>query len=190
MDEFDDDAIDAGPVFDKDTERTDLLHFLDARASATDEKLVLAEDSEAPDFICQRPDGTRIGVEHTRIAFNSDQTELRRVLREVHEGHDNFDLIWSAVHAIARKEGKRRKPHWEFPDATILVLDLPEGDRIEKWPEETSLAEEFADSGFLEIWISDHSSLEAYGEVTAIGLYPSSIWGIQGQGYLWGPPYK
>lgn len=189
MSKFDEEP-ESGTVFNKETERTNLLHFLNARNSATGEKLTLAEDSEAPDFVCTRPNGTKLGVEHTMICFDSEQTELRHALREEHDGHDNFDLVWSAALAIAKKEAKRRKPHWKIPDATILVLDLPEGGRIEDWPDEESLAAEFSNSGFLEIWISDHSSLDAYGEVTAIGLYPPAIWGIQGQGYLGGPPYK
>jgi hypothetical protein len=56
--------------------------------------------------------------------------------------------------------------------------------------EHQNRGEHFSHSGFLEIWILDHSSIEAFGEVTAIGLYPASIWGIRGQDYLWGVPYK
>jgi hypothetical protein len=43
------------------------------------------------------------------------------------------------------------------------------------------MSDEFSDSGFIEVWISDHSSLEEYGEVTAIGLYPAAIWGFKGK---------
>ena len=179
-----------GQVFSKETEREALCLFLKARASATGETLTLESDSESPDFICTRPDGSKVGVEHTMIAFNSEQTERRRIMREEHDGNDNFELAWSAAAAISKKEEKRCKPHWKLPEATILVLDLPEGERMEDWPDESDLAAEFSGSGFLEIWISDHSSLETHGAVTAIGLYPAKIWGIQGQGYLWAPPYK
>lgn len=176
--------------FDKDSEREHLEYFLSARASATGEKLTLVLESESPDFVCKRPDGAFVGIEHTRIEYNPERTEILESCRMYDGELDNFAIIWAAARAIAAKEHKRRKPHWKYPDATILVLDLPEGYRLEKWPEDSSRSQDFSQSGFLEIWISDHSSIEAYGEITAIGLYPQSIWGIQGQGYLWGVPYK
>jgi len=176
--------------FDKDEERRHLLRFLSARKSATGEELTLLADHESPDFICARPDGRQVGVEHTKVAYHPEQTELRHACRDYDDDKDNWEIMWAAYVSLAKKEAKRRKSHWHFPDATILVLDLVEGCRFEDWPEDADQAEDFSESGFLEVWLSDHSSVEAFGEVTAIGLYPKSIWGIQGQGYLWGPPYK
>lgn len=176
--------------FDKESEREHLEYFLAARTSATGEKLTLVTDSEAPDFVCSRPDGNLLGIEHTRIEYNPERTEILEACRAYDGELDNFAVFWAAARAIAAKETKRRKPHWKHPDATILVLDLPEGYRFEDWPADSSMSDEFSDSGFIEVWISDHSSIEAFGEVTAIGLYPASIWGIQGQDYLWGVPYK
>ena len=176
--------------YDKDEERKDLLRFLSARKYAIKEELSLVADSESPDFICARPNGSIVGVELTRIEYNPERTELLEACRKYDPDLDNFAIFWAAAHALAKKESKRRMPHWKHPDATILVLDLPEGYRFETWPEDSSYSSEFSDTGFIEVWISDHSSLDAYGEVTAIGLYPESIWGIQGQGYLGGIPYK
>jgi hypothetical protein len=176
--------------FDKDSEREHLEYFLRARTSAMGEQLTLLADSEAPDFICNRPDGGLVGIEHTKVEYDPERTEILESCRAYDGELDNFAIFFAAARAIANKERKRRKPHWKHPNATILVLDLPEGYRFEDWPADSSLADEFSDSGFIEVWISDHSSIEAYGEATAIGLYPSSIWGIQGQGYLWGVPYK
>ncbi len=176
--------------FDKESEREHLEYFLSARASAMGERLQLVADSEAPDFICKRPDGGVVGIEHTRIEYDPDRTEILESCGRYDGELDNFALVWAAARAIAAKEAKRRKAHWQLPDATILVLDLPDKFRLEDWPKDASLSEEFRHSGFVEVWLSDHSSIEAFGEVTAIGLYPKSIWGIQGQGYLWGVPYK
>jgi hypothetical protein len=176
--------------FDKDSEREHLEYFLAARKSATREELVLLRDCESPDFVCQRPNGELVGIEHTRIEYNPERTEILESCRAYDGELDNFAIFWAAGLALAKKEGKRRKPFWKHPNATILVLDLPEGYRFEDWPTDSFISEEFSDSGFLEVWISDHSSIEAYGAVTAIGLYPALIWGIQGQGYLWGVPYK
>lgn len=176
--------------FNKETEREHLERFLAARESATGEKLSLVAASEAPDFVCSRPDGRLVGIEHTRIEYNPERTEILESCGTYHGELDNFAVFWAAARAIAAKEAKRRKPHWKHPDATILVLDLPEGCRFEDWPEDSAESGEFRKSGFMEVWISDHSSIEEYGEATAIGLYPSSIWGIQGQGYLWSVPFK
>lgn len=177
-------------LFDKDSEREHLEYFLSARRYATGEELTLVADSEAPDFVCERTSGELVGVEHTRIEYNPERTEILQACRAYDGELDNFAVFWAAARSLANKERKRRKPHWKYPDATILVLDLPEGYRFEDWPEDSSMSDEFSDSGFIEVWISDHSSIEESGEVTAIGLYPASIWGIQGQGYLWGVPYK
>lgn len=176
--------------FNKDSEREHLNYFLSARKYATGEELVLVRDCESPDFVCRRPDGAFVGIEHTRIEYDPERSEILEACRVGTGELDNFAIFWAAARAMATKEAKRRKPFWKYPDATILVLDLPEGYRIEDWPEDSSMSADFSNSGFMEVWISDHSSIEAYGEVTAIGLYPSSIWGIQGQGYLWGVPYK
>lgn len=137
-----------------------------------------------------RPNGDYVGVEHTHIEYNPERTELLRSC-DTYDGElDNFAVFFAAGSAIAKKERRRGERHWKYPDATILVLDLAEGYRLENWPGNPSLAENFRDSGFIEVWISDHSSIEQYGEVTAIGLYSPSIWGIQGHGHLWAVPYK
>jgi hypothetical protein len=176
--------------FNKESEREHLEYFLAARASATGEKLSLVAESEAPDFVCSRPYGELVGIEHTRIEYDPERTEILESCGANNGELDNFAVFWAAARAIAFKESKRRKSHWKHPAATILVLDLPEAYRFEDWPADSSMADNFSNSGFIEVWISDHSSIEAYGEVTAIGLYPASIWGTQGQGYLWGVPYK
>jgi hypothetical protein len=176
--------------FDKSIEREHLEFFLSARASATGEVLRLHSEAESPDFICERLDGSLVGIEHTRIEYDPERTEILEACRSYSGELDNFAVFWAAARAIVAKEYKRQKPHWRYKDDTILVLDLPEGYRVEDWPPDSSLASEFGSSGFLEIWISDHSSIESFGEVTAIGLYPACIWGIHGQGHLWGVPYK
>ena len=173
---------------DKDTEREDVARFLAARFHATGKELTILTDSEAPDFICTKPDGAQVAVEITKIEYNPERTEFLESIRAYTRELDNFAIFWAAATALAKKEAKRLKSHWKLPHATILVLDLPEGYRVEDWPEDSSYSNEFKNSGFLEAWISDQSSIETHGEVTVIGLFPTSIWGIQGQVYLWAPP--
>ena len=176
--------------YDKEAEHDDVSKFLTARFHATGEPLSINFDSESPDFLCSRQDGSIVGVEITRIEYNPERREFLESISDYDGSLDNFAIFWAAAIAIAKKEKKRCSPHWRLPHATILVLDLPEGYRFESWPEDDSCSAEFADSGFIEVWISDQSSIETHGETTAIGLFPRSIWGIQGQGYLCRPPYK
>jgi hypothetical protein len=173
---------------DKERERQELLCFLRAREFATGERLILKYESESPDFVCERADGTLVGVEHTKIDYNPERTEILEAAGMYDPWYDNIGLFWACAEAIKRKEAKRKKPHWKLAQATILVLDLLDRFRFEDWPTNDSIFDSLGSTGFLEIWISDHASIEDHGEVTAIGIFPKSIWGIRGQGYLWGPP--
>jgi hypothetical protein len=89
--------------------------------------------------------------------------------------------------AIAKKEAKRKKAHWRLPERTILVLDLVDRSLIGHWPEDPVPTDELGTTGFIEVWISDHSSIETHGEVAAIGLFPKDIWGSKDRDTL-GPP--
>jgi len=169
---------------DKAQELEYLQYFISARESATGERLQFVRASEAPDFFCARSDGTIVGVEHTKVAYEADLSEIKRVFGEDRE-IDNFELFWAVWGSASKKDKKRMEPHWQKPEATILVLDLVE----DEWPEDSLLAQDFAEFGFIEIWVSDYSSVEAFGEVTLLGVYPQSLWGMNGQGYLYGKPY-
>jgi len=57
------------------------------------------------------------------------------------------------------------------------------------WARDASLADDYADSGFVEIWLADYSTMEAFGEVRLIGLYPPRFWGTHRQPALEGKPY-
>ncbi len=124
-------------LFGKDLEREHLDYFLSARRYATGGELTLVTDSEAPDFVCKRPSGELVGVEHTRIEYNPERTEILHACRAYDGELDNF-AVFGLLRDLANKESKRGKPHWKYPDATILVLDLPEGYRFEAWPEDSS----------------------------------------------------
>ena len=173
---------------DKDQELEYLQYFISARESATGERLELIRATESPDFLCRRPDGRIVGVEHTKVAYQASLSEIKRILGEDRE-IDNFELFWAAHSSASKKNEKRKEAYWQTPDATILVLDLVEGYRMNQWPDDSSLAADFAEFGFIEIWLSDYSSVEAFNEVTLLGIYPKDIWGLNGQGYLYGKPY-
>ena len=176
--------------FDKQDERRHLDLFLAARKSATGEALTVVEETEAPDFICKRPDGSLVGIEHTKVAYNLEARECAFSNDEWDDEIDDWEILWSSYNALVKKEAKRKKAHWKLPGATILVFDLVDGNGMQEWPDEDDDFDDFDDAGFIEVWIFDHASLEAYGTVTAIGLFPKSIRGVRGQGHLSGPPYK
>ncbi len=96
---------------DKETERWCLDHFLRARHSALGEILTFVCDSEAPDFICRRPNGELIGVEPTRIICNPERDELRRLRQDFDPESDSIELLWDSAVALAKKEAKRRGAH-------------------------------------------------------------------------------
>ena len=52
-----------------------------------------------------------------------------------------------------------------------------------------SRAEDFEDTGFVEIWLADHSTVEPFGEVRLIGLYPPRVFGLHYQPALEGKPF-
>ncbi len=89
----------------KDIERRHLYHFLRARESACGEELVYVRDSESPDFICRRADGTEIGVEHTRVAYSS-KLIYEMTDDEWNEAIDDWEVFWSAYNAYLKKEAK------------------------------------------------------------------------------------
>jgi len=167
-------------------EKISLEQFIDARESATGERLALVIGGESPDFDCRRPNGDIVGVEFTQILHDVHSFEIKRVLKEDYE-MDNFGVFEAAYHAVSKKEEKRKKPHWRRPESTILVLDMMEVTRIHPWPEEPE--ELFDEHGFLEIWLADHSTISPHYYISLFGLYPPSIWGLNGQDYLFGKPY-
>jgi len=100
------------------------------------------------------------------------------------------DLL-AAVHVIvADKQRKRQSVHWRTPDSTVLVIELLDYtfDSL-TWMQDRSFSSDYADTGFLEIWLADFSTMEAYGEVRLIGLYPPEFWGVHHQPALEGKPY-
>jgi hypothetical protein len=172
---------------DKESEIISVKRFIDAREAATGESLeVLDSLNESPDFICRKPNGEIVGVELTQILHSVAGSEQKRVFGDDYEV-DNFAIFWDGLHAVAKKDAKRRKAHWRTPNATILVLEIFDAMRLFKWPDEPE--EGFDEFGFLEIWLADHSSMEAFGRISLFGIFPNENWGLNGQDYLFGKPY-
>jgi hypothetical protein len=83
------------------------------------------------------------------------------------------------AHQFDRKEKARAKRYVGKVAETILVLQLVDGSlsRGFKWMLE-GLGDDFADHGFAEVYLADHSSVDAYGDIELFGVYPQTHWGF------------
>lgn len=170
-------------------EEEDLHLFLDAYRAATDQTLEVVDSGESPDFICRRPTGDFVGVELTRPQHDYQQAVWDKIWAENME-MDTYDLL-DAIHAIvAQKARMRLRGHWRLPASTILVVKLVDYTFASlRWFSQQRLASEFASAGFIEIWVADHTTLDAYGAVRLVGLYPSHVWGVHCQNAFHRKPY-
>lgn len=172
----------------KMVEEQHLSCFLDAYSTVTGTHLTFASSGESPDFICARPSGELVGVELARSPHDHERTADDRIWGD--GTMESYDLLDAIGGMITAKQRKRESPHWRTPNNTILVIELLNYhfDSL-RWTEDSSLSGDYADAGFIEIWLADHSTLEAFGEVRLIGLYPPHFWGLHPQPALEGKPY-
>ena len=169
-------------------EEEHLLRFLEAHAKVTGVSMKVVSNGESPDFICTRPSGERVGIELARSPHDHNDALWDRIWTD--RAMSAHDLL-AAVHVIvADKQRKRQSVHWRTPDSTVLVIELLDYtfDSL-TWMQDRSFSSDYADTGFLEIWLADFSTMEAYGEVRLIGLYPPEFWGVHHQPALEGKPY-
>lgn len=172
----------------KIVEEEHLVQFLRAYATVTGIYMSVVSNGESPDFICQRPNGEKIGVELARSPHDYHQSVRDRIWTDgAMSSHDLMDAVNILVE---QKKGKLKSPHWRTPDNMMLVIQLLnyKFDSLE-WMKHESFFNDYAEAGFLEIWLADYSTMEAYGQLRLIGLYPPEVWGIHRQPALEGKPY-
>ena len=169
-------------------EEVHLARFLDAYRVAVGITMTVSSTGESPDFICARPSGELVGVELARSPHEYERVLYDRVCGE--RMMESYDLLDAINGIITAKERKRQSPHWRTPNNTMLVIELLDYsfDSL-SWTEETALCADYAATGFVEIWIADHSTWEPFGEVRLIGLYPHPLWGLHPQPALEQKPY-
>jgi len=157
----------------KEDEKEALEYFLEAYEQITGETLSLLKDSERPDFICERTDGTVVGIELSKVrrSHPNDIMAVEIVFKR------NYMLPEAAFKVIQMsllvKETKRRESSWQLPESTILILELVDIPLIDlkPWLRRESFPD-LADTGFLEIWLADYTGLEAYDNVELFCLRP------------------
>jgi hypothetical protein len=161
----------------KMVEEEDLFLFLDAYEVVTGQKLGIAVWGERPDFICRRPNGKLVGVELTAVRRDPESAVADRIMRGS-EFADEYETLDRIFWAIERKDRKRGTGDWRLRRDTILVLQLMDCplSELSAFLEDADPSD-FGGHGFKEVWIADHSELDAYGNVELFGLYPRRLWG-------------
>jgi hypothetical protein len=159
-------------MFERIEEAEQFAHFQDAYEEVTGELLECVRKSERPDFICRRQDGTLVGVEFTLVMRDRDTSFWDDVINGT-EYMDSGDAAIAVGEAIWHKAQKLAQPDWQLPHSSILVLSIPDSPLSEIEHEfDSSLRQEFAETGFSEIWLADHSGMEAFGRIELLGLVP------------------
>jgi len=151
--------------------------FREAYEVATGQRLTLVGLGERPDFICRRPNGRLVGIELTQVVRDPASATADSILRgrEFADAYETSDRIYAT---IQQKERKRSTGQWRQRDRTVLVLTVMDCPLSELAPFLDGLGpEDFGPHGFSEVFISDHSELDAYGAVELFGLHPRRLWG-------------
>src|SRR5580692_6301845 len=156
----------------KEEEVEDIEIFLDAYERATGEKLEIDEVEESPDAICRRPDGSLVGVEHTRIRRSPEAAHWAAVLD--HQDEMGFDETLDEIDRMISQKcqllSKFRTQH------NILLIALYESDfdsvvrMLECFP-----LPDAATAGFDEIWLADFKGIRegAHREARLFGIFPA-----------------
>jgi hypothetical protein len=149
----------------REIEREHLELFLDAYQLATGETFSEMYDSETPDFIGRDEAGRIVGIEITQLRFSPDQRHMRRIYPP--ESHE-MDAWWRLLELMHQKDQKLPKGHWLQCDRKILVIMLVDVsiDAVAAGTE-TGRPDE---GGFDEVWLADHTQVEAFGAVDLFAI--------------------
>lgn len=162
--------------FKKELESESLIYFNEKYEEVTGDFLEIVKICERPDFICKRKDGTLVGVELVQVCrgdpiMRSHDINVNKNLTMVPDRVQ--DLIQFLLY---EKDKKRKSEDWKFPNQTILIIQLKESPLHEI---SNALSKEsffdLTDYGFIEIWVSDESEIEAYDDIELFCLFPSIL---------------
>lgn len=105
-------------------EEEELFYFLEAYKDVVEESLSYSFGRhERPDFICNRPDGTRVGVELVRVMRDPMLAQADYILDRI-DFMDSEKAVEMLYQMIEKKEKKRCEPDWALPDNAILVIQF------------------------------------------------------------------
>lgn len=157
----------------REEEEEDINAFLDAYLRATGESLELEEFRESPDAVCVRPDGSFIGVEHTRVRRSPEDAHWGSVLSH-REEMDYAATIEEIERLIYKKSELRAK--WN-PRRCILLIAIYEFDFDITARAAVSILRDLTDTGFEEIWLADFKAIRdgAHRDLRLFGLHPEEF---------------
>jgi hypothetical protein len=144
----------------REEEREHLALFLDAYEAATGESFPELYDGETPDFIGRDTVGQRVGIEITQLRFAPDEQHMRRIDPP---GRNDTDAFWRLLDLLHQKDQKLTSGAWPQCERKILVVMLIDAplDSIAHGIETDRPNED----GFNEVWLADHTQVEAFGGV-------------------------
>ena len=173
----------------KQVEEMELEPFLKEYKCITGLTLQLVDRSERPDFIAQRSDGTRLGIELSKIMRDPQSAFWARVL----SGEGFADPVETTIHLqelVYRKDAKRSGSGWTLPECTVLVLQLMDSsiDQLVLFLDD-QVIKELNETGFFEIWLADYTILEAFGTIQLYGIKPKRWQGLHNHSRTGNKPY-
>jgi hypothetical protein len=184
-------------MFENIEESEQLKYFQQAYKQVTGESLKRVRKTERPDYICNRPDGSLVGIEFTLVTRDPEESSWDSILagEEYMSGLEGLEIITEAISTKGEKlkTTNPKTTDWQLPNSSILVLSTPDCPitEIETFLNDDSreeLQEICQQSGFSEIWFADHTEVEAYGYIELFGLFPLEFWGYH-PNHSRGKPY-
>ena len=173
----------------KVNEEHDLLLFLHEYQQITGDTIEIIESRESPDFLLQKGESI-YGLELVQVI----ESPKERFSRFIFDGNDEIDVSDASdliQQTIYHKEEKRQSAHWGYPNNTILVVQLRQNfaESILSYFDDTIFSEIAASTGFVEVWLSDHSPEEPYGTVELLCIKPESWRGLYRHSLYGTKPY-
>jgi len=158
----------------KDEEATDIEAFTEAYEWATGESLEVETHDDSPDAICVMPDGTIVGVEHTRIRRSPEDARWDAILnyRDEMSVEATYDEI---VRLVYKKAALRQRFATEY---NILLIAIYETEfRTAIAAAKLIPIEDLGDTGFDEVWLADLRGIRdgVHRSARLFGLYPDEL---------------
>lgn len=152
-------------------EEMELEPFLEEYEHVTGTSISVVARSERPDFLCKRG-GRRVGLELVRVMQDPSHRQWKAILGQDEQMH-GLDAALLVREAVYAKELRRAPQGWQYPDRTILVVQLMDADGQETVEHlDDQIMEEMAATGFREIWLADYTLMEPYRTVQLVGIKP------------------
>lgn len=155
-------------------EEDDFDAFAAAYFRATGDHLSVLERPEPPDFLCERSDGSSVGVELTQLRRSPDDAHWAAVLGRQYEmdpyiAAEEFDRL------LAQKASKL--PNFSTRQNILVFLNC-EADFTLLCSHLLEIPlEDFEHYSFTEVWLGDYQGLRegAHFSIRLAGLYPAHL---------------